>query len=185
MHVCVCRAHVRPRRARGGACSHAYVRRGRRLPHGLWIMHACAPHTHACTQHTHMHGMLTHAHSCCMLVTRTRTCTCTGEAPAGWVPHGLWIMHACAPHMYTHTHTHAHTHTRTHAHPHTRTHTRTHAHTHTHTHTTYACAWHARTCTFLLHAHHTHAITHTHVCMHTCVTHPETTQHVGAACIST
>ena len=76
------------------------------------------------------------------------------EAPAGRVPHGLWIMHACAPHI----------------------------HTHTRMHTTYTCAWHAHTCTFLLHAHHIH--THIHVYMHICVTHPETTQHVGAACIA-
>ena len=74
-----------------------------------WIMHACVPrlhvHAHGGTRRTRAHGVCLLPRSCSRGRVPAPTLTCTGEAPAGRVPHGLWIMHALH-HTYTHTHAH-------------------------------------------------------------------------------
>ena len=115
------------------------------MPHVLWIGGSCM-HVRA-----HARGGTRRARACAhggCLLPRSRgrvpapTLMCTGGAPVGRVPHGLWIMHALH-----------------------------HTYTHTRIHTTYACAWHAHTCTFLLHVHHMHTHTHIHTWMygHACM----------------
>ena len=92
------------------------------------VDHACMCATRACRAHVHtLEGACSHAH-----IHRR-------EAPAGRVPHGLWIMHACAPHI------------------------------HTHMQTTYACAWHAHSCCMLITCTHTHTHTHTYMHVWTCI----------------
>ena len=143
---------------------------------GSWIMHANAPRARAAL---HTRGM------------PAPTLTSTGgKRLLGGCPMG------CGSCMHVH-HTYIHTHACTeHIHVHAML---THAHsccmlitcTHTHIHACMNMHTCLVTCSSHTHLHiyacntHTHTHTHIHVYMHTCVTHPEATQHVGAAYIST